>query len=163
MTDPDSYHKFVPSNNEVAYLYQRLTGLVVIKHKKDCLHLPEKRYRKIVCKPTASYLARGRSPCRAAPNAVTGMTLLRELSDGFQYREQQDGVTKCTHCTDGTVAEWVDPDDPEATYQAIDLLDPDLKARLVKQRSPAQRAAASGKCPGWSALREKCPARRTPP
>ena len=61
------------------------------------------------------------------------MTLLRELSDGFQYREEQDGVTKCTHCTDGTVAEWVDPDDPEATYQAIDLLRPDLVARLVKQ------------------------------
>ena len=37
---------------------------------------------------------------RSAPNAVTGMTLLRELSDGFQYREQRDGITKCTHCAD---------------------------------------------------------------
>ena len=133
VTDPESYHPFEASKNEVAYLYDRLKGLVVVKHKKDCLQLPEKRYRKVVCKPTASVLRVAEAIVGAAPNAVTGMTLLRELSDGFQYREQQDGMTKCTHCTDGTVAEWTDADDPQATYQAIDLLDPDLKARLVRQ------------------------------
>jgi hypothetical protein len=134
--NPDDYHKFVPSTNEVAYLYERLKGLVIVKHKKDCLHLPEKRYRKIVCKPTASILRVAESLVRAAPNAVTGMTLLRELSDGFQYREQQEGVTKCTHCTEGTVAQWVDPDDAEARYEAVDMLDPDLVARLVKETVP---------------------------
>jgi len=76
------------------------------------------------------------SIAQAAPNAVTGMTLLRELSDGFQYREVQDGMTTCTHCTAGTVAEWVDSDDPEATYEAIDMLDADLVARLVKKTVP---------------------------
>ena len=40
----------------MAYLYERLKGLVIIKHKKDCLNLPEKRYRKIVCKPSPSTL-----------------------------------------------------------------------------------------------------------
>ena len=83
-TDPEDYHPFEASKNEVAYLYERLKGLVVVKHKKDCLHLPEKRYRKVVCKPTASILRVAESIVRAAPNAVTGMTLLRELSDGFQ-------------------------------------------------------------------------------
>ena len=37
VTDPDDYHEFVPSKNEVAYLYERLKGLVIVKHKKDCL------------------------------------------------------------------------------------------------------------------------------
>jgi len=134
--DPDDYHAFQPSSNEVAYLYERLKGLAVVKHKKDCLNLPEKRYRKVVCKPTASTLRVAEALARSAPNAVTGMTLLRELSDGFQYREVQDGVTKCTHCTDGTVAQWVDPADPEARYQAVTMLDPALVARLVKETVP---------------------------
>ena len=54
----------------------------------------------------------------AAPNAVTGMTLLRELSDGFQYREEKAGQDPCTHCTDGTVTDWSDPEDPRALYPA---------------------------------------------
>ena len=87
LTDPAEYHPFVPSKNEVAYLYERLKGLVIIKHKKDCLNLPEKRYRQIVCKPNASTLRVAKALVEAAPNAITGMTLLRELSDGFQYRE----------------------------------------------------------------------------
>ena len=54
---------FKPSKNEVAYLHERLKGLVTIKHKKDCLDLPDKRYRKIICKPTASL-------CRVAESIV---------------------------------------------------------------------------------------------
>jgi len=145
VTDPDDYHKFVPSKNEVAYLYERLKGLVIVKHKKDCLQLPEKRYRKVVCKPTASTLRVAEAIVGSAPNAVTGMTLLRELSDGFQYREIEDGVTKCPHCTDGTVAQWVDPEDTEAHYEAIDMLDPDLRSRLVKEMVP---------CPACDGKRE---------
>jgi hypothetical protein len=131
--DPDEFHAFTPSKNEVVYLNERLKGLVVIKHKKDCLSLPEKRYRKVVCKPSPSTLRAAQAIANAAPNAVTGMTLLRELSDGFQYRERQDGMTRCTHCADGTVSEWSDPDDPERVYQNISMLPPEVVARLVKQ------------------------------
>ncbi len=136
LVDPADYHAFKPSKNEVAYLHQRLQGLVTIKHKKDCLDLPDKRYRKIICKPTASVLRVAETIVQSAPNAVTGMTLLRELSDGFQYREQQDGMTRCTHCADGTVPEWSDPNDPDRIYSAIDMLDPEVVARLVKQVAP---------------------------
>ena len=136
ITDPDDYHPFTPSTNEVAYLYERLKGLVTVKHKKDCLDLPEKRYRKVVCKPTPSTLRVAQAIVNAAPNAVTGMTLLRELSDGFQYREVQDGMTRCTHCSDGTVSEWSDPQNPERTYSAVDMLNPDVVVRLVKQTVP---------------------------
>ena len=145
LTDPEEYHEFVPSKNEVAYLCQRLKGLVTVKHKKDCLDLPDKRYRKIICKPAASTLRVAEAIVRAAPNAVTAMTLLRELSDGFQYREVQDGVSKCTHCSGGTVAEWVDPEDPDRTYEAIDMLDPDVVGRLQRQTVP---------CPVCNGLRE---------
>ncbi|MEN6367672.1 MAG: hypothetical protein ABFC88_12750 [Thermoguttaceae bacterium] len=134
--DPDDYHPFKASNNEVSYLYERLKGLVIIKHKKDCLKLPDKRYRRIVCKPTPSVMRVAQAIANAAPNAVTGMTLLRELSDGFQYREIEDGVSRCTHCKDGTVEEWSDPDNPDKTYSAIDMLDPALVERLVKQVVP---------------------------
>jgi len=134
LTDPAEYHPFKPSKNEVAYLYERLKGLVIIKHKKDCLNLPDKRYRQIVCKPNASTLRVAKALMEASPNAITGMTLLRELSDGFQYRETKDGMTKCHHCTDGTVEEWFIPGDEERVFSNIDLLDDELVSQLEKRR-----------------------------
>ena len=77
-----------------------------------------------------------RNPSSAAPNAVTGMTRLRELSDGFQYREQQEGMTKCTHCTDGTVAQWVDPEEAGEVYLNVSMLPPEVVGRLVKETVP---------------------------
>jgi SNF2 family DNA or RNA helicase len=136
LTDPAEYHPFVPSKNEVAYLHERLKGLVIIKHKKDCLNLPEKRYRQIVCKPSASILRVAKALVEAAPNAVTGMTLLRELSDGFQYRDEKQGMTKCTHCTDGTVASWRDPEDGDRCYPGTDLLPDEVLARLIEEKAP---------------------------
>jgi hypothetical protein len=136
LVDPADYHDFRPSKNEVAYLHQRLKGLVTIKHKKDCLDLPDKRYRKIVCKPTASIIRVAEAIVQAAPNAVTGMTLLRELSDGFQYREVQDGMSRCTHCSDGTVREWIDPQEPDKSYPGVQLLPAEIVARLIEQTVP---------------------------
>lgn len=130
--DPTDFHEFKPSVNEVALLPRRLKGLVVIKHKKDCLTLPDKRYRRVYCKPHPSALRVARVLANAAPNAVTGMTLLRELSDGFQYRDVQDGTTRCTHCTDGKIAEWIDSDNVARTYRSIDILDLETVARLQK-------------------------------
>ena len=156
-TDPEEYHDYQPSKSEVAYLHDRLKGLVTIKHKKDCLDLPDKRYRKIICKPSPSTLRVAEAIVRAAPNAVTGMTLLRELSDGFQYREVQDGTTKCAHCTDGTVAEWVDPEAPDHTYEAIDMLNPDVVARLQKQAVPCPVCGGSREVPRMVRITREVP------
>ena len=133
--DPDDYHQFEPSNNEVALMHERLKGLVVIKHKKDCLTLPDKRYRKIVCKPHPSVLRVAQAITDTAPNTITGLTLLRELSDGFQYREIEDGEIPCPHCPDscGEIEEWFEPGDEEATYSAIDMLSEDCVAQLQRQ------------------------------
>ena len=145
ITDPELYHPYKPSKNEVAYLYERLKGLVTIKHKKDCLNLPDKRYRKIICKPTPSLLRVAAQVVASAPTTVTGMTLLRELSDGFQYREEQDGMTRCTHCADGTVFQWSDPDTGQL-YMDVDFLEPELVARLVQETVSCPICGGAKRC-----------------
>lgn len=132
--DPSEWHNFKASINEVALMHDRLQGLVIVKHKKDCLDLPDKRYRKVICKPNKSTLRVASALVNSCPNAVQGLTLLRELSDGFQYRETEAGMGKCPHCEGKkTVEEWFDPTDPEARYSAIDMLDPELVERLEKR------------------------------
>ena len=155
--DGDEYHAFEPSANEVSLLYERLKGLAIVKHKKDCLNLPEKRYRKIVCKPTPSTLRVAQALVDSAVNAVTGMTHLRELSDGFQYREIKDGVTRCTHCTDGTVYEWVDPSDPERVYRTVDLMDPEFVATLVRQTAPCPACGGTCEVPKITRIAQEVP------
>lgn len=131
--NPEDIHDFKPSVNEVAGMHERLQGLVVVKHKKDCLDLPDKQYRTIICKPSKSTLRVAQALVDSAENAVGGMTLLRELSDGFQYRQQEDGMSPCEHCKrTGLVAEWVDPEDEEKTYCNVDMMDPEQVARLEK-------------------------------
>lgn len=141
----DNFHKFVPSVNEVAYMYERLKGLVVIKLKKDCLTLPEKRYRKIYCKPSASTLRVAAGLADVAPNTITGMTWLRELSDGFQYRDVVDGMSPCPHCPEhsGKVDEWFDPCDDDRNYKAIDMLNSELVDRLEKRTVDCPRCDGS--------------------
>jgi hypothetical protein len=141
------YHLWEASFNEVAYLHERLKGLVTTKFQKDCLDLPEKQYRTVVCKPNASTLRVAQALAQAAPNTITGMTWLREISDGFLYREETDGMTKCTHCVDGTVDEWFDPDDEDRVFQAIDMLDADLVSKLVKRSIPCPQCNGSREVP----------------
>lgn len=133
ITDPQDYHSFVPSKNEVAFMHERLQGLVVTKHKKDCLTLPEKRYRKFLCKPSSSVVRVAQAIAASAPNTITGLTLLRELSDGFQYRDLREGKTKCTHCAGGKIEEWFDPANEGRVFRAIDMLDADLVKVLQKR------------------------------
>ena len=125
----DDYHVFKPSVNEVALLSERLNGLVTIKHRKDCMQMPEVQYRKILCRPDESLLRVAEAIVQSASNAMTGMTLLRELSDGFQYRDVEDGTTACTHCKDGTIEVW---EGENETYTNIDMLDPELVGSLTK-------------------------------
>ncbi|MHB9044436.1 MAG: DEAD/DEAH box helicase [Pirellulales bacterium] len=147
--DPDEVHPFEPSVNEVAFMHERLKGLVVIKHKKDCLTLPDKRYRKIICKPNPSVLRVAQAIVDSAPNTITGLTLLRELSDGFQYRDITDGEVPCPHCPGscGEIEEWFDPEDEEATYSAIDMLSEEFVARLQKRKVPCTRCGGDKTVP----------------
>lgn len=142
--DPD-YHDFKPGKNEIAYLYERLKGLAVIKHKKDCLDLPDKRYRIINCEPKPSTLRVAQALLQAAPNTITGLTWLRELSDGFQYRNKIIGKETCPICEGaGITSYWVDPTDSDKAFTMTEMLDPEYVKTLEKQDFPCASCGGTG-------------------
>jgi SNF2 family DNA or RNA helicase len=138
-------HDFKPSTNEVGLLAERLKGLVIIKQKKDCLDLPEKQYRRVYCKPTPATLRVAKAFVNSAPNAITGLTRLRELSDGFQYKDKVVGKETCPVC-DGTCLNtyWIDPLDEEKAFTMTEMLDPDYVRTLVKTELPCSSCNATG-------------------
>lgn len=91
-------HHFQKSRNEVSYLYERMKGLVLVKFKKDCIDLPDKTYRVIRCKPTNEIQRTAQLIAKRTAGAAKALTLLRELSDGFQYIETPDGTETCPCC-----------------------------------------------------------------
>jgi SNF2 family DNA or RNA helicase len=91
-------HRYEPSVNEVAKLYRRMSGLVEVRFKKDCLELPDKVYEEIVCTPSRSILNAARAIEARTTSTVSALTLLRELSDGFQYFDRKEGTTVCPGC-----------------------------------------------------------------
>lgn len=120
-------HSFEKSDNEVSYMYERLEGLVTIIHKKDVLQLPDKVYEIDWCEPSASTMRVAKTLASAAPNVMTGATWLRELSDGFLYKQMPDGQRQCSTCAGskqpGEVQAWFDPDFPDDPIRSIDMLD----------------------------------------
>lgn len=102
-----THHSWQASVNEVAKLYRRMKGLVIVKFKRDCTDLPEKQYRIINCPVLPSTVRAAKLLAAKATSAVSALTLLRELSDGFQYVEVQDGEKDCDTCgEDGKVADF---------------------------------------------------------
>jgi SNF2 family DNA or RNA helicase len=142
--DPD-IHDFKPCFNEIAFLYERLQGLVVIKHKKDCIDLPDKRYRIIQCKPKPATLRVAQSLLQSAPNTITGLTWLRELSDGFQYRNKVVGKEICPVCAGTCITSyWVDPEDSDRAFTMPDMLDQEYVKTLIKQDFPCASCNGTG-------------------
>jgi SNF2 family DNA or RNA helicase len=95
---------FVESVNEIEYLYKRMAGLVLVKFKKDCLDLPDKQYLEISVKPTVEILRACKLIQAKSTRAIQALTLIREISDGFQYFEAETGSEQCTECHgNGTV------------------------------------------------------------
>jgi hypothetical protein len=94
----ENYHPWQKSKNEVDFLYQRLKGLVLVQFKKDCLDLPDKRYEEIQVMPTPEVLRAAKLISTKSTRAIQALTLLRELSDGFQYTEERVGEEVCPLC-----------------------------------------------------------------
>lgn len=92
------YHSYEKSVNEVARLYDRLKGLVLVQFKKDCLDLPEKEYEIIRCKPTPESIRAMHTIKSTTGRAVTALMRMRELSDGFQYTDRKIGTVPCPVC-----------------------------------------------------------------
>ena len=94
----EDYHVYEKSKNEVSYLYKRMNGLVLVKLKKDCLDLPEKQYKIIRVTPSTSIINAAKLITATGRSAIKTLTLLRELSDGFQYDQEAIGTEVCPLC-----------------------------------------------------------------
>ena len=90
--------KYLPSENKVAELYERMRGLVLVKYKKDCLTLPEKIYRVERIMPKPETLRMAQLITKSSTRVIEALTLIRELSDGFQYDNIEHGVIQCPTC-----------------------------------------------------------------
>jgi SNF2 family DNA or RNA helicase len=123
-------HTFVPCKNEVANLYKRLAPIVLIRRKKDCLDLPEKRYIKIPLTPDNKTKMYSSMLRKRARSAVQGLSLVRELSDGFIYEQEPSREDHCKNCNGkGKTNVWVTRDKqkkyvPCPTCEA-DAIDPE--------------------------------------
>lgn len=142
------YHAFEPCKNEVSLLYKRMSGLVIVKLKKDCLDLPEKQYRIIECKPTAETLRIAQLIANTATSTVKCLTMLRELSDGFQYKEEKTGTEPCSVCHGAKFyAQWTyigsdeEPEQPSDYEQSTDW---------EKRELPCPRCGATGEVDTFS-------------
>ena len=94
----ETFHSFKPSRNEVDYLYKRMKGLVLVRLKKDCLDLPDKQYQIIQCEPTSEILRAANLIVETSTSTIQALTLLRELSDGFQYQKEVTDTRVCPVC-----------------------------------------------------------------
>jgi SNF2 family DNA or RNA helicase len=78
-------HAWKESENKVAELYNRLNGIAVVYHKKDCVNLPEKIHEFIRIKPTVEIVKYAKL-LPNSPSVDSAMELrirIRELCDGF--------------------------------------------------------------------------------
>lgn len=91
-------HPFEACINEVAKLNRRMKGLVSVVFKKDCVDLPEKVYRIVEIPPDKSTLRAAGLIKNTSKRAIEGLIKLRELSDGFQYKEVETGGEICSNC-----------------------------------------------------------------
>jgi hypothetical protein len=99
-------HAYTKSKNEVANLFKRLKGLVTVVRKEDLEGMPPKLYEEITVPPTVEMLRASKIIKAKSRRAIEALTLLRELSDGFQYQEVEDGEQDCPRCN-GTGEETV--------------------------------------------------------
>lgn len=115
------YHQYHKSVNEIKALYERMKGLVSIKFKRDVLkHLPEKIWHTEILEPSPSILRAAKTIFNTAPSTVVGLTLLRELSDGFQYVDVPDGHGPCLMCeATGSIRQYFKKDAPDE--QVVDV------------------------------------------
>ena len=126
-------HDFKKSKNEVEYLYQRMNGLNIVFFKKDVLaHLPELQYRIIKLEPSDLMKKAESLIIKTTPRTITALMKLRELSDGFQYKEIETGESEtCPLCSgSGSTTEFYDPEFPNEYPSEEMLLSGKCKERV---------------------------------
>ena len=156
-------HAFQPSKNEVHRFYNLLNlGLVQFVHKKDCIDLPDKVYREVVVEPTAETKRLLDLVMKTSTKAVIALALSRELSDGFQYREEvcKDSFTNCPRCAGTGWDHYYEAQQEEDLYSqygdefdletALELQPgtlPPTEEKIQGQRVTCPNCTGSGKVP----------------
>ena len=78
-------------DEEVDKISIRTEGLMTVYRKEDVLNLPERTYH-VVNTPASPRIKRiAKALVDTAPNVITGLTWLRALSSGFQYKTDDEG------------------------------------------------------------------------
>ena len=70
---------------EVSALGKRISPIVLVKRKKDCLNLPDKIFEVIKCEPPKDLINAALYIVKSAATALEALEKVRQLSDGFQY------------------------------------------------------------------------------
>lgn len=127
------YHAFKASKNEVAGLYERMKGLVLVQLKKDCLDLPPMLFKRLQADMSPQMLRTAKMITKTAGQGSKALTMLRSLSDGFQYQDVEVGEETCDLCAgQGHIPDMVYiGEDPTDEYMAtlglipqVDVIDP---------------------------------------
>ena len=116
-------HPFRPGSDEVSKLYRRMKGLVSVYYKKDWMtFLPEKQYRILRCKPTRAMTNAAKIVKDSSRTAIEALVRLRELSDGFQYRDKPSGrYETCSLCNGSKRVSIPDYEQEEMTDDFFDV------------------------------------------
>lgn len=101
--DEFSDHPWQKSVNEVARLYKRIDGLVLIHLDKDCPELPEFIFRKVQLQPSSKTMQMARAIMTGTSGGANTLLQLRMLSDGFRYTQKATGEEVCPACNDGKI------------------------------------------------------------
>jgi len=159
--NPDEAHMFVASVDEVSLLYKRMKGLVYVIMKKDCLDLPDKIYRTIICKPKPSTLRVADTIAQTATSTIKALIRLRELSDGFQYEEKVVGTEICELChgeklikgfkkDDEVIFDYEKSDNLDATWSRVQIPCPNCNA--TGEQNKKERITIQVPCPKDDAI-----------
>lgn len=144
----EDVHEFKLATNEVAKLYRRMSGLVIVKKKKDCLDLPDKRYEQIELPPTKKMEQIARSLAQAAPSVAEALTRLRTLSDGFQYIQVKTGDECCPICNgEKEIMDWVVKPEFEGNLPPMAEDQPEKnwrKMHFTREKMPCIRCKGTG-------------------
>lgn len=128
-------HDYTPAINEVANINTRLQGLLTTVFKHECPKLPGKQYIEINLPPSPKLMKVAGAITRTANSTMQALTQLRQLSDGFLYREGTDGDMTCPTCHgSGEIDEWFNPVEPDRPYHSIELMDPEKTKNFEKRR-----------------------------
>lgn len=76
--------------DELVKLGKRLSPIVIVRKKKDCLDLPDKIFEEYQCIVSQELLRQAFVVAELAENGISALEKLRELSDGFQYSTDRD-------------------------------------------------------------------------